>query len=276
MSEVPPLTILLGPVTSVSLALNTLARTNWRILRNAGVTVHTNRPASMLLRRHLGSEPAEARALGFQQETAKRPAFLSALNFFGPPQAGLIKGEMFPDAELALAGLVDIAPVARYVICIDTLPAFFLAAGSDALEARAHRTSWEALYALSWADLAREIKAALPASDLVVLTPDGTGRRSVGILKHLFGEAAVALPDAHALLRARVGETGQAVLDRLLAEGTPSPEMLDEFQASFAVRATRADLKDRLGLDKVTTALLEQRFLEDLDVLHGLPGTEVI
>lgn len=276
MTDLPPLTILLGPQTSVSLALNAIAREQRAVLANAGLAAWPSRLSAPLLRRCLDDRPPYERETEFATETAIRPAFMSAVNFFGPPQAGMMKGEMFPDAEKSLAGLSDIAPKARILIGIDTLPAFFLAAGSEPLEARVRRTSWEVLYDLSWADLVREIKAALPDSALIVLTPDGAGRYAEGTLRRLLGDAVDALPDRRALLRAAIADTGRAVLDRLVTEGDPPQETLAELYASFAVRPTPGNVQQRLAIDKVTAALLDQRFAEDVDAIQMLPGIEVI
>lgn len=276
MSDIPELTILLGPVTGVSTALNWLVRKYSGALADAGVVAYANRFASPILRRHLGDKPAEARALAFHEETAKRPALLSALNFLGSPHAGLKAGEIFPNAEVSIAGLTAIAPQARLVLSIDTLPAFFLAAASDPLEARVRRTRWEVLYELSWADLAREVKEAVPDCDLLVLTPDGAATGGPHVLRHLFGNAADVFPDGYALLRAQMGQTGHAVLDRLIKDGEPSSDVLEELQKSFAVRPTKDELQVRLGLDKVTATLLDQRFAEDVEAIRALPGTQVI
>lgn len=276
MSEVPELTILLGPVTGVSTSLNWLVRKYSGALEDAGLVAYASRFASPMLRRHLNEKPAEARALAFHEETAKRPAFLAALNFLGSPHTGLKAGEIFPNAEVSIAGLTAIAANARLVMTIDTLPAFFLAAGSDALETRVRRTRWEVLYELSWADLAREVKEAVPDCDLVVLTPDGAAVGGPHVLRQLFGNAADVFPDGYALLRAQLAETGQAVLDRLIKGGEPSTEMLDDLLRSFAIRPTKDDLNNRLGLDKVTATLLDQRFAEDVEAICALPGTQVI
>ena len=276
MSDLPPLTILLGPHTGLSLGLNTIVRTERAALVAAGLDAMPSRIASPMLRRCLNDRPAEERAAEFAKATANRPVFLSALNFFGPPQAGMLQREMFPNVEKSLAALAEIAPRARLVMCVDALPALFLAAGSEPLEARVLRTPWEVLYELSWAELAQEIKVALPDAELIVLTPESSGRNARTTLHRLFGTAAMTMSDPNALLRSVITETGHAVLDRLVAEGDASDAMLAELHASFARRPTQMECNQRLGIDKVTFALLEQRFAEDLAAIHALPGTRVL
>ena len=276
MSDPAQLTLLLGPQTALSLGLNGIVRDQRWVLASAGLGAMPSRVASPLLRHCLNDRPAAERATEFSNETAKRPVFLSAVNFFGPPHAGMMKGEMFPNVEKSLAGLADIAPKARLIICIDTLPAFFLASRSQPLETRVSSAPWEALYELSWAELVRKFIAALPASELIVLTTSGAARKSRSTLHHLFGQAASALPDVHALLRAAISETGQAVLDRLISEGEPPEGTLAELYSSFALRPHLDEAQARLGIDKVTFELLELRFTEDLDAIHALPGVEVI
>lgn len=276
MSEKPPLTILIGPQTRVALALNDVARDYRWQLADAGLASMPSRLASPLIRRSLDHRPLSERIHDFEVETANRPVFLSAVNFFGHPHDGLVKGEMFPDAERSFAGLKDIAPKARYIISIDTLPAFFLGTSSEPLETQVRRTPWEMLYELNWTDLVREFKAALPASELIVLTPEGACCRPKETLLQVFGSAADALPDHYGLLAASISETGRAVLTRISAEGDPSQETLGELYGSFALRPTAADTEQRLGIDKVTAALLKQRFEEDIVTLRKLPGTQVI
>ena len=276
MSDVPELTILLGPMTAVSVTINGIVRKNSQALADAGVVAYASRTASPILRRHLGDKPAEARALAFYEETPNRPAFLSALNFFGPPPAALKAGAFFPNAQASIEGLHGIAPRARFILCIDRLANFFLTLNSEPLEARVRRTSWDLLYEISWAALARDIKEAVPEGALVVLTPEGAGASGARALQRLFGQAADVLPDPHALLRAQISETGHAVLDRLIASDDMTAEMLLEVQKTFAITPSQADLSERLGLDKVTAALLDQRYLEDVDAIRTLPDTEVI
>ena len=129
------LTLIIGPQTSLALDLNAIIRTRRSDLAAAGVRALPSRVASPFLRRCLDAyQPLEDRRTEFLGETYGTTV-LSAVNFLGPPQAGLHRREMFPDAEGALRGLVEIAEGAKIVLIPDTLSQFFLAAGSEPLEA---------------------------------------------------------------------------------------------------------------------------------------------
>lgn len=275
MDAPSPLTLMLGPQTAVSLALNAIAREHRAVLSQAGMTALPSRAASPLLRRCLDDRPLAERRADLAAELNRRPAFLSAVNFFGPPEAGLSKRELYPDAEVALAGLSDLAPGARIVLAVDPLPVLFLAARSEALEARVRRTPWEELYEIGWADLVQEVVAAMPGSPVLVLSGMGTGAASDRVLEMIFGMAAAKLP-AQALLSPLITETGRAVLARLSAQGTPDAGRLAEIHASFADLPGKEDIRERLWIDKVTRILLDQRFEEDLEAIAKLPGVEVI
>ena len=79
------------------------------------------------------------------------------------------------------------------MLAIDPLPEFFLAAGSEGLEARVRNTGWEYLYEISWAELVREVAAMLPGSPILVLTGKGTGAATEAVQARLFGTAAGVL-----------------------------------------------------------------------------------
>jgi hypothetical protein len=275
MDAPPPLTLLLGPQTAVSLALNSIAREHRATLAQAGMTALPSRAASPLIRRCLDDRPLAERRADLAAELPRRPAFLAAVNFFGPPEAGLSNRELFPDAEMALAGLSELAPGARILLAVDPLPRLFLAARSEALETRVRRTPWEDLYEIGWADLVREVVEAMPGSSVMVLTGQGTGAASGDVMERVFGEAAAKLPP-HALLTPLITETGRAVLTRLVGQETPDAARLAEVYASFADLPDKADIRDRLGIDKVTRILLDQRFEEDRAAIAALPGVEVI
>ncbi|NNE89457.1 MAG: hypothetical protein HKN27_15420 [Silicimonas sp.] len=121
-----------------------------------------------------------------------------------------------------------------------------------------------------------EILVALPDCRLTVLTPQAASVRSPKTLEVLFGDAAKTLPDPYALLRAMITETGHVVLDRVLAEGTPKSETLEELHASFSPQPDTSEVESRLGMDKLTQTLLNQRFEEDLEVIQNMSGIEVI
>lgn len=273
MSTLPPVTCLLGPQTQLSLALNTLIRQHRAGFAKAGLSVVPSRIATPLLRKALDDRDRSERVAEFEQATRTRPVFLSAVNFFGPPQAGLHQREMFPGVEAIVANLSDLGDAPRIVMAADRLPAFFLASGSEPLERKVTATAWETLYELSWADLAQEIRVALPNSELLVMAPD-TAARSGVVLDRLFGATARVLPSPLALLEAVISDTGRAVLEQQKAP--PQAGVLEELFASFTTTPTMTEVKDRLGLDKVTQDLLDQRFNEDLAAIAAMPKTEVL
>lgn len=270
MSELPALTVLLGPHTSLSLALNAMARDYKNVLAKAGLNTLPSRFASPILRHAIDDRPLDLRKLEFFESLPKLPAFLSAVNFFGPPHEGLAKREMFPRAEQSLARLSEVAPDMRICICIDTLPAFFLAASSEVLETRVQSTPWEVLFELSWADLVVEVQNAMPGSKILVLAPKAAARPET--LKVLGAEG---LPYMH-LLRSQISDTGQAVLDRMASDQTADDKLLAELFGSFAMRPSTSEIKERLGLDKVTQLLMEQRFDEDIATLQAMSGVRVL
>jgi len=270
------LTILLGPQTTATQALNTILRESRHKLSDAGLFMFPSRLAMPILKRSIDDRPLKERRAEFKKETERRPAFLSAINFLGPPHAGLARSELMPDAELALAGLQEIAPKACLVMAIDPLPAFFLAAGSDALEARVRDTPWELLYELSWADLIREVTDMVPKARVMVLTTARVGAAPGKAFDRILGKYAEQVQPANAMLRHLISETGRAVLDRIEKQAAPDAETLEEVYSSFALKPSKDDIQQRLGIDKVTTALLEQRFQEDLDSIEKMPNVEVL
>ncbi|MEO1025403.1 MAG: hypothetical protein AAFX07_07590 [Pseudomonadota bacterium] len=271
MSQLPSLTVLLGPQTSLSLALNAIIRDHKHALQKAGLNSLPSRFASPILRHAIDDRPLEVRRIEFLDSLPKLPTFLSAVNFFGPPHEGLAKREMFPRAEQSLARLAEVAPDMRICICVDTLPAFFLASASEILEARVQNTPWEALFELSWADLALEVKDAMAGSEIVILTPKAALKPET--LRSLVGKGALA-PDL--LLKSQVSETGRAVLDRMEPEQVSDSKVIADLYSSFSTRPKRHDIETRLGLDRVTQLLLQQRFDEDVAVMQSMPGISVL
>lgn len=275
MKELPDLTILLGPQTRVALALNAHLRENRQFLSNRGVTVLPSRLASPLLRRAIDDRPEAERLEEFSAQTQPRPAILSAINMFGPPEAGLSKGELFPDAELRFAGLAPFVGKARIVISIDTLPAFFLSVDSEPFEARVRRTAWEVLYELSWHELLSELVDFLPEAEFLVVTGMIEGEGLAKFAQVLVGPESDGLPAPYTYLRHLISDTGHAVLSRILDRGKPDVATIADLYRSFAVRPSNAELRERLGIDKVTGILLDQRFEEDLVRIAKLPRVTV-
>ena len=87
MSELPKLTLLIGPQTRLALSLNDLARTARAPLHRAGLTALPNRVGTPLMRRSL--EPGshvEAAGADLEDLVAKGPVFVSAISLLGPPK----------------------------------------------------------------------------------------------------------------------------------------------------------------------------------------------
>ncbi|MEO9827574.1 MAG: hypothetical protein ABJF50_24490 [Paracoccaceae bacterium] len=270
------LTLLLGPQTRLALAINSIVRQQHAVLSQGGLRALPARLAQPLVRRNMDpSEPLDARREAFSEDT-EGLTFLSAVSFLGPPPVSLGQRELLPEAERWLASLGELSPRSHLVLTIDRLPDFFIAAGSAPLERRVRATPWEVLYELSWSDLIDEILVALPDCKLSVLTPDLAAVRSPETLKLLFGDAAEGLPDPYFLLRSMISQTGRMVLDRVLAEGKPKLATLEELRASFGPAATPEEIHERLGIDKLTQTLLNQRFDEDLEAIGEMPGIEVL
>lgn len=271
------LTLILGPQTAGALHLNTFVRQAGGVLAKHGVRALPTRVASPLLRRCIDTDrPYRDRKAEFDREVDPRPAVLSALNMFGPPESALARGEFFPHAEPVLGPIGKIAGHCQVVLMVDTLPRLFLAPGLERLEARVRATGWEVLYELGWADLARAITDRMKAAHLLVLTPRGMALRSPEVLERLFGPDITTITDPNWLFRQAVSETGHAVLDRLLQTETPDAATLKDLYASFAVHPSPEDIDRRLGIEKITSDLLDQRFQEDMDAIAALPRTEVI
>lgn len=270
------LTLLIGPQCRLALAINAIVRQQRAALLNAGTRAMPARLAQPLIRRNLDQgEPLDARREAFSEDT-EGPTFLSAVSFLGGPSSCLGERELLPEAEHWLAALGELSPSSHIVLTIDRLPAFFMASGVAKLERRVRAAPWELLYELSWADLVDEILVALPDCRLSILTPELAAVRSPETLKLLFGDAAEALPDPYVLMRSMISETGQVVLDRVLAEGKPKIATLEELRTSFGLEPQIEEIHERLGIDKLTQVLLDQRFQEDLEAISKMAGVEVL
>ncbi|MEM9426512.1 MAG: hypothetical protein AAGA06_07400 [Pseudomonadota bacterium] len=275
MTGLPELTVLLGPQTQLALAMNAHLRENRLYLAKHGITALPSRLASPILRASVDERPEDERLAQFAEKTAPRPAILSAINMFGPPEAGLLKGELFPDAELKFAGLAPVVGSARVVIFIDALPSFFIAAKSETLEDRVRRTSWEVLYELGWFELLSELVEFLPDAQFTVVSGKVPGDELARLPEALIGPQSDSLPSPFAFLQNLITETGRAVLARILERGAPDAATIADLYTSFARRPTPDDLRDRLGIDKLTGILLDQRFEEDIEKLSTFPRVTV-
>ncbi|MCV6594269.1 MAG: hypothetical protein OIF48_15050 [Silicimonas sp.] len=271
------LTLILGPQSTGGLLLNQFVREQGKALARAGVRALPLRRAAPLVRRmNDGARPFRDRKAEFLRETAQRPVVLTALNAFGPPDTAFLQGALYPGAEEILNPLGKMAGLCQAVLVIEPLPQFFLAPGVERLEARLRATPWEVLYEQNWVGLARQVLDRMKAASLLVLTPRGMALRSPEVLGRLFGAAAPDLAGPHWLLHQSVTETGQGVLERVLAQKAAPPEMLAEVYDAFARVPSRDDLQARLGIEKITAELLAQRFDEDCATLARLPRVEVI
>ncbi|MEM6387455.1 MAG: hypothetical protein AAF718_14590 [Pseudomonadota bacterium] len=276
MSAGTALTLLLGPQTPLALAINAHLRENREFLRAQCTAAMPSRLASPLVRRALDHRPLDERMKEFHAAVGNGPAFLSAINMFGSPQEGLALGELFPDAEVTLAGLDPIIGEARIVLSIDVLPALFLAMESPMLEARVRRTSWEVLFELSWFDLVSELVALLPSASFLVLSGPKATTDIFQLEKRLFGSQADLFPRRFTLLRHLISETGGAVLDRIVAHGKLDGPVVTELLASFALKPSQETIRDKLGIDRLTGILLQQRFEEDVAQIATLDRVEVL
>lgn len=271
------LTLLLGPQSSGGLALNQLIREKRWPLTREGAHVLPTRFASPLIRRVSDPErPFRERKAEFNKETEPRPAVLSLLNSFGPPQAASANGQFFPESEALLRSVGKIAGLCNGVIAIEPLTHLFLASGSAKLEAQVRATAWEDLYEMSWLDLVERLLHTMKAARLLVLTPKGMATRSPEVLARVFGAKPAEVLDPYWLTQRALDEPGQAALQGVLADGTPSLEMLEDLYADHAIRPDCQEIEDKLGIEKITQTLLEQRFEEDLAAITMTPRVLVI
>lgn len=273
----PQLTLFLGPQSRHGLALNLAVRDNRPALIRAGLAAFPTRMASPALRALADpNKTIDERRCAFEDLTADGPAFYSALNFLGAPHRGFQRAELFPEAEIQLGALAEVAADRpfRVILAPDTLPDLFLAVGSDELENRVRAASWEQLYEASWAELVENLLDALPCAGLLVLTNSGAATGGVALAECLFGPAADAVGPT-VFLRETLNVTGQAVLDRMGA-GTPTEEVARDLYRSFADRADVETCRERLGIDRLTRKLLLQRYDEDIERIAALDRVEVL
>ncbi|MGI9395801.1 MAG: hypothetical protein ACR2OY_14235 [Boseongicola sp.] len=274
-------TLLVGPQTRLARALNDAVRTRRAAIAAAGVTAFPSRIATRALRAAMGNDMRDdKKQLSLAAELSLhegRPVFLSAINLLGGPAAAFYRRELFPNAEQMIAGpssaLTEI--VSRVVTTIEPLHHFLLSLRLPTLHQRVADSPWEALYELSWSDLVSEICEAFPTSQVLVLTPDAAFVNASNVLAELFGVAGERIDPAH-IQRPHLTPNGQVALSSIQATNDPAPDVLEELLAAHRDMPDAAELKARTGIDNLTSTLLEQRFLEDLQDLESLPNVRLL
>lgn len=277
LDDFPRLTIFIGPQSAHGLAVNLAVRDNRPAMIQSGLIANPTRIASPALRSLADDgQTLDERRAAFTSFSADGPAFFAALNFLGAPHRGFRRSELFPEAEIHLGALAEVAGdrTFRMILAPDALPDLFLAAGSDVLEDRVTETPWEQLYELSWADLVEGLLDCLPKVELLVLTHAGLALGGHSLAERLFGPGAEAM-DPRVFLRETLNVTGQAVLDRM-GSGLPPETAARELYQSFAERADVETCRTRLGMDRLTRKLLHQRFDEDIGRIAAMDRVEVI
>ena len=273
----PGLTLFLGPQSGHALAINLAVRNQRPAMIRAGLAAYPTRLASPALRGLADPNRTLAeRRDAFLALSGEMPAFYSALNFLGSPNKGFRRSELFPDAAIQLGLLAEVAGEAsfRVILAPDALPDLFLAVESEEIAEQIRDKSWEQLYEVNWAELVTELRDALPASEVIVLTHAGLALGGALLGARLFGSAADVV-EPRFFLREALNVTGQAVLDRM-GEGTPTDAVARDLYRSFARRVDDAACREALGMDRLTRKLLMQRFDEDLVEIAAMDSVEVI
>lgn len=273
----PGLTLFVGPQSGHALAINLAVRNHRPAMIRAGLAAYPTRLASPALRgladpnRTLGE-----RRDAFLALSGEVPSFYSALNFLGSPNKGFRNSELFPEAAIQLGLLAEVAGEAsfRVILAPDALPDLFLAVESEAINEQIRDASWEQLFEVSWAELVAEIREALPASEVIVLTHAGVALGGAALAARLFGPASDVV-EPRFFLREALSVTGQAVIDRM-GEGTPTDEVARDLYRSFARRVDDGACREALDMDRLTRKLLLQRFDEDLVDIAAMDRVEVI
>ncbi len=276
---IPDLTILVGPYTRLTLAINAAVRSYGAAMNSAGLVALPTRIASPLSRAlALGPGSGEERLATFQAAIpaiAEKPVFLSALNFLGAPASAISARDLFPGAAELLSGLGStVTSPPRMVVGVEPLHCFFATAGSDALAAQVAKTSWETLYEISWADLVEEIRQCVPEAEIAVITPESGMLRPQFLSHELFGPAAQLIP-TRAFQDAHLTTEGQAALSQITPEQATEP-VLRELYEKLGNVPGRDALKTRFGIDGLTATLLTQRFEEDIESLAEMEGVRLL
>ena len=263
------LTLLLGPPTRLSRALNDIVREERGGLDEAGLSTFPSRVGDRVLRDVMGGGAAGDLRATLDAE-AGRPVFLGAIKGLAAPSGAFRSRELLPDAEAFLAHWARVADglETNVVLTIDPLPDFVFALDHAAANSAVAAMPWDALYELSWAEVVQAVARAMPGAAITVLTTRGAFVSAETVLPLIFGGGAAAVPPDR-LRRALLGDVsddsparGVARLGALYDAHVPQPP------AGWASTA--------LGLDRVTVRLLEDRFAEDLEALRALPGVSLV
>ncbi|MDH3691602.1 MAG: hypothetical protein OEU36_19340 [Gammaproteobacteria bacterium] len=274
-------TLLLGPQTRLTHALNDAVRMHGDFISDAGVTAITNRNASSTLR----AAAAESLSDSERRATLESglslnegdPVFFSAINFLGPPADAFRKLELFPNSGRMISGRNSVLStmVSRVVITIEPLHHFLFYLPSPTLHKRVAESPWEALFEISWSDLISELCEAFPLSRILVMTPDAALMCTRSVLSELFGSASCEI-DPALLQRPHLTLVGQEALTRLSATHDPAPEILKRVFVEHRDTPDSTELEMRIGVDKLTSTLLDQRFLEDLHDIELLKNVQLL
>ncbi|MGI9389460.1 MAG: hypothetical protein ACR2O1_05320 [Boseongicola sp.] len=274
-------TLLVGPQTRLARALNDAVRTRRAAIAAAGVTAFPSRIATRALRAAMSDKTSDDHSyVSLASELSLhdgRPVFLSAINLLGGPASAFYRQELFPHAEQMISGpgtaLSEV--VSRVVTTIEPLHHFLMSLRVPTLHQRVADSPWEALYELSWSDLVSEICEAFPTSQVLVLSPDAAFVNASTVLFELFGVAGARIDPAF-LQRPHLTPNGQAALSSIRETKDPAPDILEELLAAHRDTPDSAELEARTGIDKLTSTLLEQRFLEDIRDLETLPNVRLL
>jgi hypothetical protein len=274
-------TLLVGPQTRLARSLNDAVRTRRKAIAEADVTAIPNRIAMRALRaasvEELDNDERRVSLASSLSLGDGRPVFLSAINLLGSPTAAYRRQVLFPNAERMLAdqSAAISTMVARIVVTIEPLHHFLLSLSSPTLHQRVADSSWETLYELGWSDLVSDLCAAFPSSRVLVITPDAAFVGARAVLSELFGAAGAKI-DPGLLQRPLLTPTGQAALGKIRETRELAPDMLEGLFAAFRDTPDPAELEARMGIDKLTSTLLDQRFREDLLEIERLPNVRLL
>ena len=274
-------TLLVGPQTRLAIALNDAIRTHRAAIASAGVKAFPNRIATRALRAATVDDLTDDERREILVSTLllndDRPVFLSAINLLGAPTAAYRRQELFPSAERKITG--PGSPISkiveRVVLTIEPLHHFLMSLKTPTLHERVAAAPWEALYELSWSDLVAEISEAFPTSQLMIVTPDAAFVGAKAMLSELLGAASIAVDPKH-LQRPHLTPDGQVAFDRICATQEPDAEKLERLFTACRTVPDQAELESQLGIDKLTSTLLDQRYREDLDLIEAMPRVRLL